>query len=252
MAERFQGRRISLREDTTAGGFHSVAYLGFQNGGAKFSLATSAHTKRGQTKFSNFFPMSKKICQRRMAQCPPPKYATDFTAGRYHGGRIPLREDTTAGGFHCEKMLRREDSTAGRYHGGRIPLREDTTAGGFHCGKIPRWEDSTAGRYHGGRIPLREDTTAGGFHCGKIPQREDSTAGRYHGGRIPLREDTTAGGFHCGEIPRREDSTAGRYHGGRIPLRGDTTAGGFHCLFVVVFYEIIEELYTNHAVSVMR
>ena len=38
----------------------SVAYLGFQKGGAKFSLATSAHTKGDQTKFSNFFSMSKK------------------------------------------------------------------------------------------------------------------------------------------------------------------------------------------------
>ena len=28
--------------------------------GGKFLLATSAHTKAGQTKFSNFFPMVKK------------------------------------------------------------------------------------------------------------------------------------------------------------------------------------------------
>ena len=34
-----------------------VAYLGFRKGGAKFSLATSAHTKGGPTKFSNFFSM---------------------------------------------------------------------------------------------------------------------------------------------------------------------------------------------------
>ena len=32
----------------------TVAYLGFQKGGAKCSLGTSAHTKGGQTKFSNF------------------------------------------------------------------------------------------------------------------------------------------------------------------------------------------------------
>ena len=63
----------------------SVAYLGFQKGGAKFSLATSAHTKGGgQTKFSNFFSMSKKIFfgQRggAMAQWPPPpKYASDLS-----------------------------------------------------------------------------------------------------------------------------------------------------------------------------
>ena len=34
---------------------HAVAYLGFQKG-AKFLLVTSAHTK-GETNFSNFFPM---------------------------------------------------------------------------------------------------------------------------------------------------------------------------------------------------
>ena len=38
----------------------SVAYLGFRKGGGKFSLATSAHTKEGSTKFSNFFFNVKK------------------------------------------------------------------------------------------------------------------------------------------------------------------------------------------------
>ena len=33
----------------------SVAYLGFREGGAKFLLATSAHTKEGATKIPNFF-----------------------------------------------------------------------------------------------------------------------------------------------------------------------------------------------------
>ena len=42
-----------------------VAYLGFQKGGAKCALATRAHTKGGQTKFSNFFTMSKKIFGQR-------------------------------------------------------------------------------------------------------------------------------------------------------------------------------------------
>ena len=56
--------------------YYSVVYLGFQKGG-KFSLATSAHTRGGggQTKFSNFFSMSKKnlFGQRgAMAQWPPP------------------------------------------------------------------------------------------------------------------------------------------------------------------------------------
>ena len=38
-----------------------VAYLGFQKGGAKFLLATSAHTKgEAKLRFSNFFIMSKK------------------------------------------------------------------------------------------------------------------------------------------------------------------------------------------------
>ena len=41
-------------------GLNPVAYLGFRKGGAKFSLATSAHTKEGPTKFSNFCSMSKK------------------------------------------------------------------------------------------------------------------------------------------------------------------------------------------------
>ena len=37
-----------------------MAYLGFQKEGAKFSLATSAHTKGGQTKFSIFL-----VCQNK-------------------------------------------------------------------------------------------------------------------------------------------------------------------------------------------
>ena len=51
-----------------------VAYLGFRKRGAKFLLATSAHTKEGANKFSNFFSMSKKnyFGQRgAMAQWPP-------------------------------------------------------------------------------------------------------------------------------------------------------------------------------------
>ena len=39
----------------------AVAYLGFQKEGAICLLATSAHTKGGQTKFSNFFSMSTNI-----------------------------------------------------------------------------------------------------------------------------------------------------------------------------------------------
>ena len=45
-----------------------MAYLGFQ----KFLLATSAHTKGGQTKFSKFFLWWKK----NLAQWLP-KYATE-------------------------------------------------------------------------------------------------------------------------------------------------------------------------------
>ena len=50
-----------------------------KRGGGKFSLATSAHTKGGQTKFSNFCSMSKKILLAKrgaMAQCPPPPLNT--------------------------------------------------------------------------------------------------------------------------------------------------------------------------------
>ena len=62
--------------------FHPVAYLGFQKGGgrgAKFSLATSAHTKGGQTKFSNFFSMSNKFFFAQKGGhglMAPPKYAS--------------------------------------------------------------------------------------------------------------------------------------------------------------------------------
>ena len=65
-----------------------MAYLGFHKGGAKFSLATSAYTKGGQTRFSNFFPMSKKKFLAKggaMAQWPPlntPLPASSFTASR--------------------------------------------------------------------------------------------------------------------------------------------------------------------------
>ena len=55
----------------------AVAYLGFHKG-ATFSLATSVHTKGGQTMFSNFFPKVKKffLPKGALAQWPPPKYAT--------------------------------------------------------------------------------------------------------------------------------------------------------------------------------
>ena len=73
----------------------SVAYLGFQKGG-KFSLATNAHTKGGQTKFSNFFQCQRKIFLAKggMAQWPP-KYAsaqhTDYPIYYSDGtGRIQL------------------------------------------------------------------------------------------------------------------------------------------------------------------
>ena len=56
----------------------SVAYLGFQNGGAKFLLATSAHTKEGQTKFFNFSYCEKKnFAKGGPWPKGPPKYATD-------------------------------------------------------------------------------------------------------------------------------------------------------------------------------
>ena len=53
----------------------AVAYLGFQKGGAKFSLATSAHTKGGANPNFQFF----LVCQKKnffgqrgaMAQRPP-------------------------------------------------------------------------------------------------------------------------------------------------------------------------------------
>ena len=55
-----------------------VAYLGFQKGGAKCSLDTSAHTKGGQTKFSNFFTVSEKKFLAKGGPWPngPPKYAS--------------------------------------------------------------------------------------------------------------------------------------------------------------------------------
>ena len=57
-----------------------VAYLGFQKGGAKFLLATSAHTKGGNQVFQ-FFPIVKKIffCQRGPWPNAPTKYATAWT-----------------------------------------------------------------------------------------------------------------------------------------------------------------------------
>ena len=58
-----------------------VAYLGFHKEG-KFSLATSAHTisKKGQTKFPNFFQCQKKIFGQRGAwPNSSPKYATEFS-----------------------------------------------------------------------------------------------------------------------------------------------------------------------------
>ena len=47
--------------------------------GAKFSLATSAHTKGGQPSFPIFFQCKKKNFLAKggaMAQWPPPKYAS--------------------------------------------------------------------------------------------------------------------------------------------------------------------------------
>ena len=60
-----------------------VAYLGFHKGGAKFSLATSAYTKGGQTRFSKFFPMPKKFFFAKGGHGPmaPPKYATGQCVG---------------------------------------------------------------------------------------------------------------------------------------------------------------------------
>ena len=59
---------------------NSVAYLGFRKGGAKFSLATSAHTKGGaKPSFPIFLVCQKKFFLAKggaMAQWPPPKYAT--------------------------------------------------------------------------------------------------------------------------------------------------------------------------------
>jgi hypothetical protein len=58
-----------------------VAYLGFHKEG-KFSLATSAHTisKKGQTKFPNFFQCQKIFFGQRGAwPNSSPKYATEFS-----------------------------------------------------------------------------------------------------------------------------------------------------------------------------
>ena len=44
--------------------------LGFRKEGAKFSLATSAHTKEGANQVFQFFFNVKKIFS-AMAQCPP-------------------------------------------------------------------------------------------------------------------------------------------------------------------------------------
>ena len=60
----------------------AVAYLGFQKGGAKFSLATSAHTKGGGAKPS--FPIFL-VCKKNFffakggghGPMAPPKYATE-------------------------------------------------------------------------------------------------------------------------------------------------------------------------------
>ena len=60
--------------DTPEFSQHPVAYLGFQKG-AKFSLATSAHTK-GETNFSNFFPMSKKLFLAKGGHGPIPPLNT--------------------------------------------------------------------------------------------------------------------------------------------------------------------------------
>ena len=66
--------------------FHAVVYLGFQKGG-KCLLATSAHRK-GQTKFSNFFAMSKEIFWPKGGHGRFGKgseYATGFPGRRYRG-----------------------------------------------------------------------------------------------------------------------------------------------------------------------
>ena len=63
-----------------------VAYLGFQKGGAKFSLAASAHTKGAKPSFPIFLVCEKKNFWPKGGHGPmaPPKYAT--ARGVYTGG----------------------------------------------------------------------------------------------------------------------------------------------------------------------
>ena len=55
-----------------------MAYLGFHNGEAKFSLGTSAHTKERAKLHFSYGEKQKKICQRGPWPIwPRGKYATD-------------------------------------------------------------------------------------------------------------------------------------------------------------------------------
>ena len=55
-----------------------MAYLGFHKEGAKFSLATSAHTKGSQTKFSYFsYGEKNNLLPKGAMANGPPIYATE-------------------------------------------------------------------------------------------------------------------------------------------------------------------------------
>ena len=58
----------------------AVAYLGFQKR-AKFSLATSAHTKEGANQVFLFFNVKKKLAKGDGPMPTPPKYASGLKQG---------------------------------------------------------------------------------------------------------------------------------------------------------------------------
>ena len=62
----------------------SMAYLGFRKGGAKFSLATRAHTKEGANQFFQFFFNVKKnfFFPKGHGPMAPPKYASVLFDGK--------------------------------------------------------------------------------------------------------------------------------------------------------------------------
>ena len=56
-----------------------MAYLGFRKGGPNFRWPLVLIQRRGPTKFSNFFNVKIFFWPKgAMAQCPPPKYASEF------------------------------------------------------------------------------------------------------------------------------------------------------------------------------